>query len=89
MMFNVCLEVTNQVWVGLLGFRGALEALRTGYIALRTCCDALRSCCDALQSALWVLRSAGGAKMTFNVCLEVIDGVWVGLAGFGGVLVAL
>ena len=89
MMFNVCLEVTDPVWVSLLGFRGALDALRTGYIALRTCCDALRSCRDALRSAPWFLRGVRGAKMTFSVCLEVIDGVQVGLVGFGGVLVAL
>ena len=35
MTFSVCLEVTDQVWVSLLGFGGALDALRTGYIALR------------------------------------------------------
>ena len=89
MVFNVWLEVADQVQVSLLGFGGALEALRTGCSALRTCCDALRSCCDALRSAPWFLRGVRGAKMTFSVCLEVIDGVQVGLVGFGGVLVAL
>ena len=89
MVFNVWLEVTDQVQVSLLGFGGALEALRTGYSALRTCCDALRSCCDALRRAPWVLRGVWDAEMTFSVCLEVVDGVQVGLVGFGGVLVAL